>query len=549
MLHCSVFLILFGKVFKNMGGEENFNKAKDEGVRNAINKILIRQHTHRYWEVLQKAFGISSWEENFSLKQEAEKVIEEFEDEDYPRDTIRSTIGNIIKDYLKEDAEQDKVLNNIKSSLFPIEDKVWILKDMAKGGNVNSIIKMSKFKTSVGYEMVQCLQADKKEEVKLEKKEILSPAEMRFFQKTNYKKDLEKCYFINEFTELQKGKIISQIIYDWKAGQMLDAMDKNLTFSYTSLINSQIITLFQNIYSADKMVESPKLKESFLKMEDWLDIGSGNWQVTNDIALLLYNYRGVALMQKLQELFAYRILGLPFQELHNLDKKINLTYCDLSWESLKLAKELASDKFYDLEKLYTIKVKNNSFQEVMKKAPSRVTPQLITMLNVLANFEEEDLRQIMKDMYDHIQFGDCFIPTFFIINDDSEQENKDQKEKIKFLYDNKETKERILTAFCERYQVWRKDVDFEVYWDNDGREYVSVDVVLKSWTQLFIPKEDGTIERIVAGETAPLRFNAFKSYRMKKEEIKNLCLGIGFKIDGWLDDRFWFQTAPILYKK
>lgn len=535
-----------------MGENRNFNTSKDKAIEDAINKVLIRQHAHRYWEVLQKIFGNLPWEEDISFRIEAEKVMQKFEDENYPRDKVRATIGNTIKNYLKEESEQEKILDNVNTSLFSVKNKVWILESMAEGNSLNTIVQVSKVQTVAGQELFEIIQADKEGAMKPEKKEILSPAEERFYPKTNYKNTIKKHPLKDDFTELQKGKISSQVIYEWRAGQRLDVMDKDLCFLYTRLINSQIITLFQGMFSYDKVVESPKIKECFLKMEDWLDIGSGNGQVTNDIALMLYNYRWLAIMEKVQELFAYRLLGLPFQEIGSLDKKINLTYCDLSWESLQLAKDLATNNFYDLEKFYTINVKNDSFQNVLKNAPPRSTPQLITMLNVLANFEEKELKNIMKDMYEHIQLGDCFIPTFFTLNKAEkvwESKKPHQKELIKSLYDNKETKDWILTSFCERYQIPEENTSFRVSWDNDGRDYISVDIVLQPGTKLLVPNSDGDFDALVAWEQVPTVFNAFKSYRMTKEQIEELCLGAGFKIDAWLDDRFWLQTAPILYKE
>lgn len=115
----------------------------------------------------------------------------------------------------------------------------------------------------------------------------------------------------------------------------------------------------------------------------------------------------------------------------------------------------------------------------------------------------------------------------------------------KALYANQETKDRCVSAFSDRYKVSPHKVNYNVERQNDGRDYIDVSLSLPQNTVLHVPQDSGEDTSL---RNAPTTFEVFKSYRMTKEQIENLCKTAGFEIDDWLEDNEGMHLAPALYK-
>jgi hypothetical protein len=53
--------------------------------------------------------------------------------------------------------------------------------------------------------------------------------------------------------------------------------------------------------------------------------------------------------------------------------------------------------------------------ETFLSTSHKENPRLLTMFNVLANFNEEEMKTLLKSAYDIMNNKDIFIPTFFAI--------------------------------------------------------------------------------------------------------------------------------------
>ena len=117
------------------------------------------------------------------------------------------------------------------------------------------------------------------------------------------------------------------------------------------------------------------------------------------------------------------------------------------------------------------------------------------MFNVLANFSEKDLTDMLKNVYDSMNKGDVFIPTFFQKEDSYDQHFTHKIfGSIPFpyislaLYDNPETKDWLISSFCNRYKLHKEQVMIDVRWNNDGRDFVEVDILVSPEAILHVPQ-------------------------------------------------------------
>ncbi|MDR0369606.1 MAG: hypothetical protein LBH96_03730 [Candidatus Peribacteria bacterium] len=106
-----------------------------------------------------------------------------------------------------------------------------------------------------------------------------------------------------------------------------------------------------------------------------------------------------------------------------------------------------------------------------------------------------------------------------------EQKKSDQR----ILYDNPETRRRIVFSFLRRYGIpdkYYSKIKYNVEWKNDGREYQEVSIDIPKNIKISVPNAF----EINSNELPPSQQNpeyvkllGFKSYRMTKEYIQQLC--------------------------
>jgi hypothetical protein len=71
----------------------------------------------------------------------------------------------------------------------------------------------------------------------------------------------------------------------------------------------------------------------------------------------------------------------------------------LSQDALEDASNLAKTNFFELKKFFDLEYYNNDFAKLLE-SKNNEDAKLITMFNVLANFEYNDLKDILKKLYD-----------------------------------------------------------------------------------------------------------------------------------------------------
>lgn len=365
-----------------------------------------------------------------------------------------------------------------------------------------------------------------------------------------------------EITTLKKWSIPAEVIYVWKAGKQLLDIDDNRLHPYSLVVNNGISAMFINQWS-DLAYHAPHLQECLWKTKTRLDIGTGNGIISNIVALSIATKIGSARAQHSMKLFQQGDLAalLSLSD----DTKPNFVSCDLSSESLGFAEELANNHFHDLGEFFTLQYYPDTFQKFLKSKTEEKTPRLITMFNVLANYKTESLRAMLQDIYDAMQEWDVFIPTFFQKEDryDTSFHNKYTdflgwwfRGLTKALYNNQETRDRCVGAFCARYRIPEEKVFFNVQRDTDGGDFIDVSIYIPSETILHIPQDDGTERQVKASDcdgwgenvSGLIKFDVFKSYRMSKQAIETACTSVGFNREYRIDSGDGMQIAPILYK-
>jgi hypothetical protein len=188
---------------------------------------------------------------------------------------------------------------------------------------------------------------------------------------------------------------------------------------------------------------------------------------------------------------------------------------------------------------------------------------LITMFNVLANFEYNDLKDILKKLYDSMWPNDVCIPTFF--NSKTEEWLAElYKKNPKFihytlgLYNNRETIEWLVWSFADRYKIYPDEVQYSVSIENDGRDYIDISLYIDKDTVLTIEDSKWNYNKIKAKEIYKeenwyVAFNILKSYRMSYRKMKDLLTEVWFEIEDTLyshnDIISDVIMAPIIHKK
>lgn len=345
-----------------------------------------------------------------------------------------------------------------------------------------------------------------------------------------------------EIESLKKWNIPNDIIYSWIGKDMLNEIDNNLWHIYSWTVNEWIRKIF-NTYGSEFSYYK-KLRECLWQTEERIDIGTWNWIVSNHISFLLHMSINMARIDKMAE-----YIKSKSPELYQItNKKVHFTSCDLSKDSLDHAYKIAKNHFFQLEKLFDLDYYHGDFEKLMKSKDIN-DAKLITMFNMLANFEYNDLKNILTKVYNSLWEKDVFIPTFFNV---AKEDNF--YDLTKALYNNKETMDRLVNSFCDRYSVSKNIVIYDVDFNNDWRLFIDITLSIPPNTILNIPHKSWCIMKVMAKDMLTpsvdglVKFNILKSYRMSEEEIKKVCKEVWFKIDGILYSDDNLQIVPLLYK-
>lgn len=372
-----------------------------------------------------------------------------------------------------------------------------------------------------------------------------------------------------ELNLLKKWEVPAELLYVGKAGERLHEIDQNLMHPYTALVNSQFLMMFIGYWS-ELGYYHKKLWECLSNMDKRIDIGTGNGQVSNAIALNLVNQISLKRWQDVTKAYDWmknwnqdsiqKYLEMLLNPVNQ--EKPEFVSCDFSKESLWIAEDYAHNKFYDLEKFYKLSYFPGRFQDYLAwEKSNNGGNRLLTMFNVLANFELESLKDILKEAYNVMKPGDVLLPSIFLKTEENSPKRMEYLIKTQMLYNNPETRDRCVKSFAERYNIPEELIDFHVSIKNDGREYVSIDISIPTDQTINIPDMEGELELSTkniewqkSSDEKRVLINLFKSYRMSMEEFRSICEEIGFSFDEFsrndrIRDQGGLMAIPVLYKE
>jgi len=375
-----------------------------------------------------------------------------------------------------------------------------------------------------------------------------------------------------EKKQLAQWKTPPEVLYNGKAWDMLTAIDQNEIHLYSTLVNWWLKHLF-TLNQIKIIDDCPKLRECLQYSKYRLDIWTWNWIVSNMAALAMhmpaqhikFNAKGNARMAQMDAMIEAHKSWSVVPSLENTKEvcyewKVHFVSCDLSKSSLNSAKESAFWPTHHIHKLYNLEYYADTFQKFLANEDLGERPRLITMFNMLANFELDDLKEIMTEVHDSMKESDVFIPSFFLEEkNDYESYGRyydtywlwDFRTLTKYLYANKETRNRATSSFSERYNIPQWHMLYDVKRKNDWRSYISADLHTSSETTMTIDWEETTAWEILWHNESQsvATFNVLKSYRMSKQYIRELCESLWFGIENRIEWQNWLSIAPVLYKK
>lgn len=356
----------------------------------------------------------------------------------------------------------------------------------------------------------------------------------------------------DELEELKKWTVPAQVIYNGTWTVKLTNMDNDLSHIYTQTINLNIEKIFKTYWNDFQYYD--KLWECLWTMNNWIDIWTGNGVVSNQIALSMKNISSLAKLEKTQTLFQ-ELIAHP-EKYNDYSKKIQtietnqlkFISCDISNDSMDHASKIAHNHFFQLWSLYGLEYYVWDFENLIS-TKGKENSKLITMFNMLANFEYSELKNILKKIYNSMGDKDVFMTTFFNKRNDLEFESI-----TKLLYDNKETKDWIVRSFADRYNISKDKIIYDIQFKNDWRFFVDIWVLIPKNCALTIADNQWSNISILTKELSWnknedfVRFTMLKSYRMDTKEILQLAEEIWFKVDWVIYSEDNLQIMPILYK-
>ena len=381
------------------------------------------------------------------------------------------------------------------------------------------------------------------------------------------KKNLERIPFKTispqeELELLKRWSVPSELLYVWEAWKRLHQIDENHLHSYTQLVNDGLFQMFIQIWW-DLNYYHQYLARCLAKTKEWIDIGTWNWLVTNNIALNLVSQINLKKAKDILDIFKDgnldEIQKFFSTSQEETEEKPKFILCDFSPESLTIAEDYAKNKFFWLNKFFDLSYYEGKFQNLLADNNAEDdNPKLITMFNVLANFSQQSLKQIIKESYESMKEWDVLLPSFFLKTEEKSRNRDEYLRKTESLYNNPETRSWCLSSFAERYNIDPNDLNFHVNIKNDGREYISIDLTLPADTKISIPNTDNKPDielkasEIFKEQDAKDNFrkiNLFKSYRMTKDEIEEIFIEAWFQIDSRIDDyNNNLMTIPVVHK-
>lgn len=347
-----------------------------------------------------------------------------------------------------------------------------------------------------------------------------------------------------ELKFLKNWKVDPTIIYSGEAWKSLTRMDQDPSHIYSRCVNNWISQTFLREWSKLLSV-SKKLNKCFSYMDYWIDIGTWNGIVSNTIAHSIYNFIVASRLE------TYIWLAHNGEVNKDFSTKPSLICCDLSASWLKSAEALWRNEFHDLQKLFQTQYLQGDFIDIIN-TERKESIKLLTMFNVLANYNSCEIKYILKDMHEKMNQDDILMPSFFSRN---ETISTMKHQEMVALYNNKETEEWCVQAFCKKYKIQSWKTKFWVTW-NSQKSCIIVSIQVPTDTLLSVDSDTEEDTLISASslscETQEdwwVKFDFFESYRRLKKDIEKLCEQIWFEILYRLNSWDWVSTIPIISKK
>ena len=376
-----------------------------------------------------------------------------------------------------------------------------------------------------------------------------------------------------DFENLLQWNLPPWMLYTGKAWRELTKIDEDLTHAYTILVNIWLSEIFLREWS-HLLKGAPNLKKCLSKLHRWRDIWTWNWYITNRISYTMYNNIFLARITGLEEYVKNNSSiwsDLYWNDIGFLAWKPILTCCDLSSTSLKKAENIARWEISKISDLFKLEYVTWSYETLLQGAVKNGN-ELITAFNMFSNNTPDQVLRKFNQISKKMRNWDVFIPSFFRKPDDV---NYPSILEMKCLYDNDETRDRCVNAFCDTYKIPKEKVFFSVK-RIEEKSCIQVSLLVSSDTKLSIPlwKWDSffvkawelspwtiieenprryNLEMLLDSDYLPekkfVKFTCFDSYRWSKNDLKAICDRSNLWIDKRLTCTNWVSFAPILYKK
>lgn len=355
----------------------------------------------------------------------------------------------------------------------------------------------------------------------------------------NLENSIKEMSIEEEIALLKQWLCPHDTLYTWLAAKKLDGMDKNWENIYTKYVNDNHISLFLSEWE-DLMHNAPHLYNCLWKMKYRIDVWTWNWNVSYFIAMIMSTSIRNAMTNSCD-------FGVGFPDDFYMGPKKHFVSCDLSNSSLQIAKKNSEKKHFELRRIYKPYYFDWNFLDCLSNSEQEAYPRLITMFNVLSNFSEKWLKDILKKLHKKMRSKDVLIASFFDI------EWLKNSEISQSLYTNEESQDWCLTWFSEKYDVSKDQLKFSSITKEESRFYFDNWVQVCPDTILTIRRNKKTkhikAKYLVQDSNWLVRFSLFKSYREHKTYIEKLCKEIGFKVEYVFYDYSKMLFAPVLYKE
>lgn len=446
-------------------------------------------------------------------------------DEDYSHiytRTVNAGIINMLLYYRQRDTIKEKLL-----SMKDIDERI----DLGTGNG------------EVSHRVAEVFARDVLGKNGINDKEYQLPHKIKFICCDLSKKSLEYSQERMEDPYMKMSQNFSQEYFPWKIENLLQQTKKKG--------NKRLISMFNVVANLEEAELKSLLKNIYNNMQEWDTLLASFFQDTLNSSFSIpknADEQGInkqRLENKLEEKYHFSKLPFPHKlEISTKDNRITARVMI----PVGFKREFFDEKYFE-----TIPKKENSLEgyfdrKIFGKYTGETMPNFEECFPTPETVDKKHGRDLLKTIED-FQLKEEY-DQFILDTISSEQKRSDQLK----LYDNPETKRRIVFSFLRRYGIpdkYYSKIKCNVEWKNDGRVYQEISIDIPKDITLSIPNASQLSSNEFPQSTHDPEYVTllwFKSYRMTKEYIQKLCEEIWFGIEEWLQSEDKLQIMPILKK-